>query len=138
VTLLRHIIHARRAVSPTGGHGLFGDEEETCLAPAIAGARRLGLDARGPFPGDTVFFRATQGGFAAAVAMYHAQGRAAVKLPGLWRGMHVTPGLPIIRMSVGHGTNFDLAGTGRSAPRSLIEAIRLAAVIVGTDPHRPR
>ncbi|NBW87869.1 MAG: 4-hydroxythreonine-4-phosphate dehydrogenase PdxA, partial [Planctomycetia bacterium] len=57
-----------------GEHGLFGDEEEKFIAPAIAEARRLGLDARGPFPGDTVFFRAMQGEFDAAIAMYHDQG----------------------------------------------------------------
>lgn len=110
-----------------GEHGLFGDEEAKVIAPAIAEARRLGLDARGPFPGDTVFFRAMQGEFDAAVAMYHDQGHAAVKMLGIWRGVNVTLGLPIIRTSVEHGTNFDLAGTGRSDPRSLVEAIKLAA-----------
>ena len=110
-----------------GEHGLFGDEEEKIISPAIAEARRLGMDARGPFPGDTVFFRAMQGEFDAAVAMYHDQGHAAVKMLGIWRGVNVTLGLPIIRTSVEHGTNFDLAGTGRSDPRSLVEAIKLAA-----------
>jgi 4-phospho-D-threonate 3-dehydrogenase / 4-phospho-D-erythronate 3-dehydrogenase len=112
-----------------GEHGLFGDEEEKFIAPAIAEARRRGLDARGPYPGDTVFFRAMQGEFDAAVAMYHDQGHAAVKMLGIWRGVNVTLGLPIIRTSVEHGTNFDLAGTGRSDPRSLVEAIKLAAAM---------
>jgi len=112
-----------------GEHGLFGNEEEQFIAPAIAQARRLGIDASGPFPGDTVFFRAMQGEFDAAVAMYHDQGHAAVKMLGIWRGVNVTLGLPIIRTSVEHGTNFDLAGTGRSDPRSLVEAIKLAATM---------
>jgi 4-hydroxythreonine-4-phosphate dehydrogenase len=112
-----------------GENGLFGDEEATQIAPAIAEARRLGLDAAGPFAGDTIFFRTLQGEFDAAVAMYHDQGHVAAKMLGLWRGVNVTLGLPIIRTSVEHGTNFDLAGTGRSDPRSLIEAIRLAATL---------
>lgn len=110
-----------------GEHGLFGDDEAKYIEPAIAAAREQGIDARGPFPGDTVFFRALQGEFDAAVAMYHDQGHTAVKMLGIWRGVNVTLGLPIVRTSVEHGTNFDMAGTGRSDPRSLIEAIKLAA-----------
>jgi 4-hydroxythreonine-4-phosphate dehydrogenase len=112
-----------------GEQGLFGDEEEKYIAPAVAEARRLGLDASGPFAGDTVFFRALQGEFDAAIAMYHDQGHVAAKMLGIWCGVNVTLGLPIIRTSVEHGTNFDMAGTGRSDPRSLIEAIKLAATM---------
>jgi 4-hydroxythreonine-4-phosphate dehydrogenase len=112
-----------------GEGGLFGDDEEKFIAPAIAQARAEGLDARGPFPGDTVFFRALQGEFDAAVAMYHDQGHVAAKMLGIWRGVNVTLGLPIIRTSVEHGTNFDMAGTGRSDPRSLVCAIKLAAIM---------
>ncbi len=112
-----------------GEGGLFGDEEQKYIAPAIAEARRLGLDASGPYPGDTIFFRTMQGEFDAAVAMYHDQGHVAVKMLGIWCGVNVTLGLPIIRTSVEHGTNFDMAGTGRSDPRSLIEAIKLAATL---------
>ena len=83
----------------------------------------------GPYPGDTVFFRAKQGEFDGAVAMYHDQGHAAVKMLGIWLGVNVTLGLPIVRTSVEHGTNFDLAGTGRSDARSLIEAIKLAGAM---------
>jgi 4-phospho-D-threonate 3-dehydrogenase / 4-phospho-D-erythronate 3-dehydrogenase len=127
------IARPRLAVAGLNPHagegGLFGDEEEKHIAPAIQDARRLGLDARGPFPGDTIFFRTLQGEFDAAVAMYHDQGHVAAKMLGIWRGVNVTLGLPIIRTSVEHGTNFDMAGTGRSDPRSLIEAIRLAATM---------
>ena len=110
-----------------GEGGLFGDDEEIFIRPAIEQARLQGIDARGPFPGDTVFFRALQGEFDAAVAMYHDQGHVAAKMLGIWRGVNVTLGLPIIRTSVEHGTNFDMAGTGRSDPRSLVCAIKLAA-----------
>jgi 4-hydroxythreonine-4-phosphate dehydrogenase len=109
--------------------GLFGDEEEKYIAPAIAQARALGLDVHGPFAGDTIFFRTLQGEFDGAVAMYHDQGHVAAKMLGIWRGVNVTLGLPIIRTSVEHGTDFANAGTGRSDPRSLIEAIKLAATM---------
>jgi 4-hydroxythreonine-4-phosphate dehydrogenase len=112
-----------------GEGGLFGDEEEKYIAPAIAQARALGLDASGPWPGDTVFFRTLQGEFDGAVAMYHDQGHVAAKMLGIWRGVNVTLGLPIIRTSVEHGTDFSNAGTGRGDPRSLIEAIKLAAIL---------
>ena len=112
-----------------GENGLFGDEEEKFIAPAIAEARRFGLDASGPYPGDTIFFRAMRGEFDGAVAMYHDQGHVAAKMLGIWLGVNVTLGLPIIRTSVEHGTNFDMAGTGQSDPRSLLAAIKLAATM---------
>ena len=113
-----------------GEGGLFGDEEGKYITPAIVEARALGLDVHGPFAGDTIFFRTLQGEFDAAVAMYHDQGHVAAKMLGIWRGVNVTLGLPIIRTSVEHGTDFANAGTGRSDPRSLIEAIKLAAIMV--------
>jgi 4-hydroxythreonine-4-phosphate dehydrogenase len=113
-----------------GEGGLFGDDEEKYIKPAIEQARTLGLDATGPYPGDTVFFRTSQGEFDAAVAMYHDQGHVAAKMLGIWRGVNVTLGLPIIRTSVEHGTDFANAGTGRGDPRSLVEALKLAAALV--------
>lgn len=112
-----------------GEHGLFGDEEEKFISPAIAQARAAGLDVHGPFAGDTIFFRTLQGEFDAGIAMYHDQGHVAAKMLGIWRGVNVTLGLPIIRTSVEHGTDFANAGTGRSDPRSLNEAIKLAAAM---------
>lgn len=112
-----------------GEGGLFGDEEEKFIAPAIAQACALGFNAHGPFAGDTIFYRTLQGEFDAAIAMYHDQGHVAAKMLGIWRGVNVTLGLPIIRTSVEHGTDFVNAGTGRSDPRSLIEAIKLAALM---------
>ena len=117
-----------------GEGGLFGDEEEKYIAPAVAQARAAGLDVHGPFAGDTIFYRTLQGEFDAAVAMYHDQGHVAAKMLGIWRGVNVTLGLPIIRTSVEHGTDFANAGTGRSDPRSLIEAIKLAATMARHPP----
>lgn len=117
-------------------HGLFGDDEARYISPAIASAKQLGIAASGPYPGDTVFFRALQGEFDAAVAMYHDQGHVAVKMLGVWRGVNITLGLPIIRTSVEHGTNFDMAGTGKSDPRSLIEAVKLAATLARSNAGR--
>lgn len=117
-----------------GEGGLFGDEESLYIAPAIEEARRLGMDVHGPLPGDTVFFRTLQGEFDGAVAMYHDQGHVAAKMLGIWRGVNVTLGLPIIRTSVEHGTDFANAGTGRGDPRSLVEAIKLAAAMARSTP----
>lgn len=114
-----------------GENGLFGDEEQKYIAPAIEQARAQGLDAHGPFAGDTIFFRTLQGEFDGAIAMYHDQGHVAAKMLGIWRGVNVTLGLPIIRTSVEHGTDFANAGTGRGDPRSLIEAVKLAATMAG-------
>lgn len=115
-----------------GEGGLFGDEEQTQILPAIEAAREEGIQASGPHPGDTVFFRALQGEFDAAVAMYHDQGHVAAKMLGIWKGVNVTLGLPIIRTSVEHGTNYDMAGTGKSDPRSLICAVKLAATMAAS------
>lgn len=112
-----------------GEGGLFGDEEQLYIAPAIAQARAAGFNVEGPFAGDTIFFRVLQGEFDAGVAMYHDQGHVAAKMLGIWRGVNVTLGLPIVRTSVEHGTDFANAGTGRGDPRSLIEALKLAATM---------
>jgi 4-phospho-D-threonate 3-dehydrogenase / 4-phospho-D-erythronate 3-dehydrogenase len=127
------IARPRLAVAGLNPHagegGLFGDEETRYIVPAIEEARRQGIDASGPFPGDTVFFRTLHGEFDGAVAMYHDQGHVAAKMLGIWLGVNVTLGLPIIRTSVEHGTNFDMAGTGASDPRSLIGALALASTM---------
>jgi len=110
-----------------GEHGLFGREEETVIAPAIAGARARGIDASGPFPGDTVFIRARRGEFDVVVACYHDQGLIPVKLVAFGQAVNVTLGLPIVRTSVDHGTAFDIAGKGVADPESMIAAVLLAA-----------
>ncbi|TNF62273.1 MAG: 4-hydroxythreonine-4-phosphate dehydrogenase PdxA [Burkholderiales bacterium] len=110
-----------------GEGGLFGREEIEVIAPAVEQARAQGLDAQGPFPPDTVFMRARQGAFDVVIAMYHDQGLIAVKLLGLEHGVNTTLGLPFVRTSPDHGTAFDLAGTGRASPLSLMAAIEAAA-----------
>jgi 4-hydroxythreonine-4-phosphate dehydrogenase len=111
-----------------GENGLFGrGEEGTKIEPGIAKANAEGIDAQGPLPADTVFFRAGRGDFDLVVAMYHDQGHGPVKILGLEAGVNITVGLPVIRTSVDHGTAFDIAGTGRADEGSMIEALRQAA-----------
>jgi len=121
-----------------GEGGLFGDEEQVAIAPAIAEARADGIDATGPYPADTVMSRAAGGEFDCVVAMFHDQGHTPVKALGFrydetrkaWTGLsgvNVTVGLPILRVSVDHGTAFDRAGTGTANPESMVEAILVAA-----------
>ena len=110
-----------------GEHGLFGDEEQTAIRPAIEACRARGVDVSGPFPADTVFVRATRGEFDVVVACYHDQGLIPVKLIAFGQAVNVTLGLPIIRTSVDHGTAFDIAGKGIADPESMIAAVLLAA-----------
>ena len=112
-----------------GEGGIFGREEIEIIAPAIEEAKRRGFVVSGPYAGDTVFFRTLQGEFDCAIAMYHDQGHVAAKMLGIWQGVNVTLGLPIIRTSVEHGTDFANAGKGTGDPRSLIQALRLAATM---------
>jgi 4-hydroxythreonine-4-phosphate dehydrogenase len=110
-----------------GENGLFGHgEEEDKVVPAIEKVRADGIDALGPLPADTVFFRAVRGDFDLVVAMYHDQGHGPVKVLGLDAGVNITVGLPVIRTSVDHGTAFDIAGTGRADEASMVEALRQA------------
>jgi 4-hydroxythreonine-4-phosphate dehydrogenase len=113
-----------------GEHGLFGrGEEEAKVIPGVEAARARGIDAEGPLPADTVFFRAGRGDFDLVVAMYHDQGHGPVKVLGLEAGVNITVGLPFVRTSVDHGTAFDIAGTGKADERSLIEALRQAVAL---------
>ena len=112
-----------------GESGLFGDEEERIIAPAIARCQQQGLQVTGPFPPDTVYFKAASGEFDAVVSMYHDQGLIPFKLLHFADGVNVTLGLPIVRTSVDHGTAYDIAGKGLAKPTSLAEAVRLAAII---------
>jgi 4-hydroxythreonine-4-phosphate dehydrogenase len=110
-----------------GERGLFGNEEQDIIRPAVETAQALGCNVLGPFSPDSVFLRASQGEFDAVIAMYHDQGHIPIKLLGFHEGVNVTLGLPIIRTSVDHGTAFDIVGTGRADERSLVAALRLAA-----------
>lgn len=110
--------------------GLFGNEEELAIWPAILHARQRGLVVSDPLPPDTVFLRAVKGEFDIVVAMYHDQGHIPMKLLAFDSGVNVTMGLPIIRTSVDHGTAFDIAGTGKASEKSLLAAIDVAVKMV--------
>jgi 4-hydroxythreonine-4-phosphate dehydrogenase len=114
-----------------GEGGLFGDEEITLIAPAIAQARTAGIAASGPYAPDTVFMRARDsavkpGEFDFVVAMTHDHGLIPVKYLGVEQGVNVTLGLPFVRTSPDHGTAFDIAGRGIADPASLVAALRMA------------
>jgi 4-hydroxythreonine-4-phosphate dehydrogenase len=116
------------ALNPHAGEdGLFGDEERWIIAPAVAAARRAGVDAQGPFPTDTLMVRARDGEFDAVVAMYHDQGHIALKLLGMHAAVNVTLGLPIVRTSVAHGTAFDRAWQGTAESKGMVAALLTAA-----------
>ncbi|MFO0774779.1 MAG: 4-hydroxythreonine-4-phosphate dehydrogenase PdxA [Nitrospiraceae bacterium] len=116
------------ALNPHAGEaGLFGDEETRVIAPAVAVARRAGIQASDPLPADTLFGKAARGDYDGVVAMYHDQGLIPLKLVAFGRCVNMTVGLPIIRTSVDHGTAYDIAGKGVAEPGSLIEALALAA-----------
>ena len=122
-----------------GEGGLFGREEIDVIAPAMQAAALQGCQVSGPWAPDTVFMRARRqvselaqevAKFDVVVAMYHDQGLIPVKYLGVDKGVNVTLGLPLVRTSPDHGTAFDIAGSGRADPASLIEAIRMARALL--------
>jgi len=116
------------ALNPHAGErGLFGSEEREIISPAIEECRGEGINVYGPFPADSLFFKASQGEYDVVIAMYHDQGLIPLKLMHFRDGVNITLGLPIIRTSVDHGTGYDIAGKGLADPTSLINAIRVAA-----------
>jgi 4-hydroxythreonine-4-phosphate dehydrogenase len=143
-TLLAHELTARFAVpapriavcglNPHAGEGgHLGDEELRVIGPAVARMRAAGIRAEGPLPADTVFVPQVLARFDAVLAMYHDQGLPVIKHDGFERAVNVTLGLPLIRTSPDHGTAFELAGTGRADPASLLAAVELASTLAA--PH---
>src|SRR5213075_1012582 len=118
-----------------GEDGLLGSEETEMLTPAVRDACARGITIDGPFPGDTIFGRATRGEFDVVIACYHDQGLIPVKLLAFGRAVNVTLGLPIVRTSVDHGTAFDIAGKGIADPSSMIAAVLLAAKLAQGERH---
>ena len=117
------------ALNPHAGEeGLFGDEEEKIIIPAVKKAKAEGMSVTGPCPADTLFYHAVKGGCDAVVCMYHDQGLIPFKLLHFEDGVNTTLGLPIVRTSVDHGTAYDIAGTGKAGAESLMAAVRMAAV----------
>jgi 4-hydroxythreonine-4-phosphate dehydrogenase len=113
-----------------GEEGIMGDEDARLVAPAVAELRRRGHDVRGPLSADTLFHAEARARYDAALCMYHDQALIPIKTLSFWDGVNVTLGLPIVRTSPDHGTAFDIAGTGKADPRSMIAAVEMAARIV--------
>jgi 4-hydroxythreonine-4-phosphate dehydrogenase len=124
------IAHPRILVSGLNPHsgesGHLGTEDRDIVSPAIDECRRLGIQAAGPVPADTLFVPERLKAADAVLAMYHDQGLPVLKYASFGQGVNVTLGLPFVRTSVDHGTALDLAGTGSADPGSLIAAVKLA------------
>jgi 4-hydroxythreonine-4-phosphate dehydrogenase len=116
-----------------GEDGSLGTEESDIVAPAVEILRRDGIDARGPQPADTMFHEAARKTYDCAICMYHDQALIPIKTIAFEDAVNVTLGLPFIRTSPDHGTAFDIAGTGKANPSSLIAALQLAARMVAAD-----
>jgi 4-hydroxythreonine-4-phosphate dehydrogenase len=122
------------ALNPHAGEsGLFGDEEERVLRPAVEA-----LGASGPWPADTVFVRAMRGEFDAVLAPYHDVGMTAIKVAAFGRGVNITLGLPFPRTSPDHGTAFDIAGKGLADASSMRQALEVAVQLAGRNAGRSK
>jgi 4-hydroxythreonine-4-phosphate dehydrogenase len=117
-----------------GEDGSLGTEELTIVAPALEILRREGIAVRGPLPADTMFHDAARKTYDCAICMYHDQALIPIKTLAFDEAVNVTLGLPFIRTSPDHGTAFDIAGTGKANPSSLVAALRLAARMAATLP----
>jgi 4-hydroxythreonine-4-phosphate dehydrogenase len=117
-----------------GEEGTLGTEDIDIVAPAIERLRRQGVEVRGPLPADTMFHQAARDTYDCAICMYHDQALIPIKTLAFEDAVNVTLGLPFIRTSPDHGTAFDIAGTGKANPSSLIAALRLAARMAATKP----
>lgn len=117
-----------------GEEGLLGEEELSVIRPAIAKLAALGIAVRGPLPADTLFHAQARRTYDAALCMYHDQALVAIKTLAFESAVNVTLGLPFVRTSPDHGTAFDIAGTGRASPESLIASLKLAARLAAREP----
>jgi 4-hydroxythreonine-4-phosphate dehydrogenase len=115
-----------------GEEGALGDEDLSMVRPAVERLKAEGIDARGPLPADSMFHAAARASYDAALAMYHDQALIPIKTLAFDHAVNVTLGLPFVRTSPDHGTAFDIAGSGRADPSSLIAALRLAARLSGS------
>jgi 4-hydroxythreonine-4-phosphate dehydrogenase len=132
------LVNPRLAISGLNPHagedGSLGTEDKTIVAPAVEILRGEGIAVRGPLPADTMFHEAARKTYDCAICMYHDQALIPVKTLAFEDAVNVTLGLPFIRTSPDHGTAFDIAGTGKADPSSLIAALRLAARMAATQP----
>jgi 4-hydroxy-L-threonine phosphate dehydrogenase PdxA len=124
------------ALNPHGGEGgMLGREEIDEIAPAVIEMQRLGYDVVGPYPADSVFYRAIAGEFDAVMALYHDQGHIAIKVHNFEDSITATMGIPFVRTSVDHGTAFDIAGKNMADASGLGRALEAAVqMITGTMP----
>ncbi|UVI36834.1 4-hydroxythreonine-4-phosphate dehydrogenase PdxA [Brevibacterium spongiae] len=112
-----------------GENRLFGNEDADVLAPAVAAAKEQGLNVDGPLPGDALIPSAVRGEVNLVVVCYHDQGHAPFKAVYGDDGVNITVGLPVVRVSVDHGTAFDIAGQGIAREASLVLSIERAAAL---------
>jgi 4-hydroxythreonine-4-phosphate dehydrogenase len=117
-----------------GEEGAIGEEDREIVAPAIARLRAQGIDAIGPLPADTLFHERARATYDVALCMYHDQALIPIKTLAFEHAVNVTLGLPFVRTSPDHGTAFDIAGTGKADPRSLVAALQLAARLTAKTP----
>ena len=120
-----------------GEDGALGDEDQTVVRPAVERLRSEGINVRGPLPADSLFHEAARASYDVALAMYHDQALIPIKTLAFDHAVNVTLGLPFVRTSPDHGTAFDIAGTGRADPASLIAALQLAARLSSRMQSRP-
>jgi 4-hydroxythreonine-4-phosphate dehydrogenase len=120
-----------------GEDGTLGDEDLTVVRPAVERLEAEGIDARGPLPADSLFHRSARATYDVALAMYHDQALIPIKTLAFDHAVNVTLGLPFVRTSPDHGTAFDIAGTGRADPTSLIAALQLATRLSSRAQPRP-
>jgi 4-hydroxythreonine-4-phosphate dehydrogenase len=120
-----------------GEEGALGREDLDMVRPAVERLQAEGIDARGPLPADTLFHAAARASYDVVLAMYHDQALIPIKTLAFDHAVNVTLGLPFIRTSPDHGTAFDIAGTGRADPSSLIAALALAARLSARSEPRP-
>jgi 4-hydroxythreonine-4-phosphate dehydrogenase len=110
-----------------GEEGALGDEDLTVVRPAVERLKAEGIEARGPLPADSLFHETARASYDVVLAMYHDQALIPIKTLAFNHAVNVTLGLPFVRTSPDHGTAFDIAGSGRADPTSLIAALQLAA-----------
>jgi 4-hydroxythreonine-4-phosphate dehydrogenase len=132
------IVRPRLAVAGLNPHageeGAMGAEDAAIVTPAVKRLQAEGIDAHGPLPADTLFHERARATYDVALCMYHDQALIPIKTLAFDRAVNVTLGLPFIRTSPDHGTAFDIAGTGRADPSSLIAALSLAARLAANRP----
>ena len=120
-----------------GEEGTLGDEDRAIVAPAVARLDSEGIAARGPLPADSLFHAQARATYDAALCMYHDQALIPIKTLAFDHAVNVTLGLPFVRTSPDHGTAFDIAGSGRADPASLVAALHLASRLATAGSRAP-